>query len=300
MVTRIQLRRDSAANWTSTNPILDQGEPGYETDTGNMKIGDGYSRWSILSYAAGPSGPANAFSLSTASNVTLGGIKIGSGLSINNNTGVASVSTASISTVGGVKVGSGFSISNDGTISANSYSLPNATTSTYGGYKLGPVISVHQYNTQTVSSPYDTGASVITYDTVNFGDYNGISHWDGAGNFTPVRPGYYQVSASVSVDATNMNGYSTSTSVGIGITKNGVGTGDALIASLVDFNLIGAITSGTVTTPVVSSVIQINNPTDTIQALVAVQVADGSNFSFKTIGGSTFFSVMSISFLRDL
>jgi len=300
MVTRIQLRRDSAANWTSTNPILDQGEPGYETDTGNMKIGDGYSRWSILSYAAGPSGPANAFSLSTASNVTLGGIKIGSGLSINNNTGVASVSTASISTVGGVKVGSGFSISNDGTISANSYSLPNTTTSTYGGYKIGPVISVHQYNTQTVSSPYQTGASVITYDAVNFGYPNGISSWDGAGNVTPGRPGYYQVSASVSVDATTMYGYSASTSVGIGITKNGVGTGNALIASLVDFNLIGAITSGTVTTPVVSSVIQINNPTDTIQAIVAVQVADGSNFSFKTSGGSTFFSVMSISFLRDL
>jgi len=297
MVTRIQLRRDSAANWTSTNPILDQGEPGYETDTGNMKIGDGYSRWSILSYAAGPSGPANAFSLSTASNVTLGGIKIGSGLSINNDTGVASVSTASISTVGGVKVGSGISISSDGTIS-----LPAATTSSYGSYRLGPVISVSQLNTQTVQSPYLTNVSVIVYDTVNFQSLPNVASYNtSTGVFIPGIPGYYQVNASVSVDAAPMYGYSTSTSIGIGIVKNPISDApDNLLASLVDFNLIGAITSGTVTTPLVSSIVQITQPSDTIQAIVAIQVADGSNHSFKTIGGSTYFSVMSISFLRDL
>lgn len=47
---RLLLRRDTAANWTSVNPILAQGEQGYETDTKKMKIGDGNTRWNNLDY----------------------------------------------------------------------------------------------------------------------------------------------------------------------------------------------------------------------------------------------------------
>ena len=50
MATKIQVRRDTAANWTSANPTLSDGEIGYETDTGYMKIGDGTTAWSSLSY----------------------------------------------------------------------------------------------------------------------------------------------------------------------------------------------------------------------------------------------------------
>ena len=66
---RIQLRRDTADNWTAINPILAEGEIGYET-TGfkRMKVGDGKNRWAALSYfnigptgrlgTTGPIGPA--------------------------------------------------------------------------------------------------------------------------------------------------------------------------------------------------------------------------------------------------
>ena len=47
---RIQLRRDTSANWASANPILLEGEPGYETDTKLRKIGDGVSAWNDLPY----------------------------------------------------------------------------------------------------------------------------------------------------------------------------------------------------------------------------------------------------------
>lgn len=57
MATKIQARRDTAANWTSTNPTLAAGEPGFETDTGKLKIGDGASAWTALSYISGSSGP---------------------------------------------------------------------------------------------------------------------------------------------------------------------------------------------------------------------------------------------------
>ena len=50
MATQIQLRRDTAANWTSNNPTLAGGELGYETDTTKFKIGDGATAWTALAY----------------------------------------------------------------------------------------------------------------------------------------------------------------------------------------------------------------------------------------------------------
>ena len=41
MADIIQIRRDTAANWTSANPILAQGEMGFELDTQKSKVGDG-------------------------------------------------------------------------------------------------------------------------------------------------------------------------------------------------------------------------------------------------------------------
>jgi hypothetical protein len=50
MADRIQVRRDTAANWTSADPTLTQGEIGYETDTDKVKIGDGTTAWTSLGY----------------------------------------------------------------------------------------------------------------------------------------------------------------------------------------------------------------------------------------------------------
>jgi hypothetical protein len=52
MATKIQLRRDTSANWEGTNPILAQGEPGVELDTKKMKVGDGIRSWNDLDYVA--------------------------------------------------------------------------------------------------------------------------------------------------------------------------------------------------------------------------------------------------------
>lgn len=51
MATRIQVRRDLAANWTGSL-VLASGEIAYETDTGNVKIGDGTTTWTNLDYVA--------------------------------------------------------------------------------------------------------------------------------------------------------------------------------------------------------------------------------------------------------
>ena len=56
MATRMQQRRGTASQWTSTNagagPVLNAGEIGWESDTNRFKIGDGVNNWSNLDYFA--------------------------------------------------------------------------------------------------------------------------------------------------------------------------------------------------------------------------------------------------------
>lgn len=53
VINTIQVRRDTAANWTSVNPTLSAGELGFETDTNKFKFGNGSSAWTALPYAGG-------------------------------------------------------------------------------------------------------------------------------------------------------------------------------------------------------------------------------------------------------
>lgn len=52
MAATIRLRRDTAANWTSANPVLAIGELGIETNTRKHKIGDGVTAWNSLLYGS--------------------------------------------------------------------------------------------------------------------------------------------------------------------------------------------------------------------------------------------------------
>lgn len=51
MAVRIQIRRGLAAQWTSANPLLAEGELAAETDTGKFKVGNGVDYWNDLEYA---------------------------------------------------------------------------------------------------------------------------------------------------------------------------------------------------------------------------------------------------------
>lgn len=56
MATQIQLRRGTAAAWTAANTVLAQGELAIETDTSQLKAGDGVTAWNSLGYV-----PTNPF-----------------------------------------------------------------------------------------------------------------------------------------------------------------------------------------------------------------------------------------------
>ena len=50
-ITKVQVRRDLAANWSTNNPSLDAGEFGFEHDTGKLKIGNrNQEEWNSLPY----------------------------------------------------------------------------------------------------------------------------------------------------------------------------------------------------------------------------------------------------------
>lgn len=55
----IRFKRGTEARWKEVNPILLSGEPGFETDTGKIKVGDGVTRWTDLGYI-GESSVVNA------------------------------------------------------------------------------------------------------------------------------------------------------------------------------------------------------------------------------------------------
>lgn len=76
-MTKIQLRRDTAANWSTNNPTPSAGEPCFETDTGKLKIGDGITAYNSLPYQGGTG------DVTSAGNNTFTGTNIFKGKSLN-------------------------------------------------------------------------------------------------------------------------------------------------------------------------------------------------------------------------
>lgn len=89
VVTQIQVRRGTAAQWTSANPTLSSGEWGFETDTNKVKIGDGTTAWASLAYK----GAGTVTSVAGGTGIT-GGTITSSGTLAIDTTVVADLTTA--------------------------------------------------------------------------------------------------------------------------------------------------------------------------------------------------------------
>lgn len=85
---RIQVRRGTAADWTSVNPVLAAGELGVESDTNLFKFGNGSTAWTALAYA----NKNNAEVIEIAQDAIDAALSLGAGLTKSYNDGTNTIS----------------------------------------------------------------------------------------------------------------------------------------------------------------------------------------------------------------
>lgn len=171
-LVRLQLRRDTAANWTAANPVLANGEPGLETDTGKVKYGNGTQNWAALPYATNtPLASSAPPAIGTAS----AGTSSSAARADHSHAIPSSLSVQSLSTAGDVTVGGGLTVS--GSLTATKLST-------------------------TASSITDLVESVqdIVGDTVKAGDGINVVYNDVAGTLTVSAAGGSGTGSSLTLE----------------------------------------------------------------------------------------------------
>ena len=155
----MQQRRDTAADWTSQNPTLLNGELGYETDTGKWKVGTGSAVWTALGYT--PWSQISAYPLvnaNIASNAEIAVSKLGNGTArqlLQTDAGGTGVEfTSNIDVPGTLDVTSAATFDNNVTIQGNL--TVNGTTTTIDTTTL--VVEDKNIEIGKVSTPTDATA----------------------------------------------------------------------------------------------------------------------------------------------
>ncbi len=95
---RLQLRRGTASQWTSANPILAAGEMGVETDTRKVKVGDGATSWTSLDYVASDTPAISEIAQDAINDAFVAGTGITKSYNDGSNTITVAVDTSVIAT----------------------------------------------------------------------------------------------------------------------------------------------------------------------------------------------------------
>ena len=150
---RIQLKRSTAASWTSNNPVLLSGEIGYETDTKKIKVGDGTTAWTSLAYS---SVPLSLAALNDLGDVTITSAADGDFLRWNGSAWINDAVNLSTDTIGSyvqsLVAGTGITLSNN--------SGEGATPTVAIGQAIGTSASV-SFGQLTVNGQTNVGGNVI-------------------------------------------------------------------------------------------------------------------------------------------
>jgi len=177
MASIIQIRRDTASNWTSANPTLAQGELGIETDTLKVKAGTGSANWASLSYLIDTGGYVTA---TYSGNVAITGSLAGDNIKLDGN------AISSINTNGNIQL------------------FPNGTgyTELYGNTNAGAVRFNCESNSHgvTLKGPPHSAGATYSLELPNADGSDGqLLKTDGSGKlaFTSALPGVTATAAEL-------------------------------------------------------------------------------------------------------
>ena len=187
MASIIQIRRDTATNWTSANPTLAQGELGLETDTLKLKAGDGSTAWNSASYLIDTGGYITA---SYSGDVAITGSLAGDNIKLDGN------AISSTNTNGNIQL------------------FPNGTgyTELYGNTNAGTIRFNCENNSHgvTVQGPAHSAAATYTVklpDTLGLTQASGLVTTDSNGVATfddGISEEYIAVTSSSNATAVNL------------------------------------------------------------------------------------------------
>lgn len=164
MATQIKIRRDTAANWTSSNPVLAQGEIGYETDTRKGKIGNGSSTWTALAYTLVDDLPTLLAAKAPLASPTFTGTPAAPTAAVGTNT--TQIATTAFVLANVPSAGLDY-ITTSTMTSTTTASINNCFTTTYDAYRIlirltatnGVTMRLRASGTDSTSSNYYTGNS---------------------------------------------------------------------------------------------------------------------------------------------
>lgn len=248
--TKIQFRRDTAANWTTANPVLGGGEVGFETDTTKFKIGDGTTVWASLNYYVSSASPT------FTGTVTLPTDTVTSGMILNNT-----IVDGDISTTANI-AHSKLVNATDGQIL-----LGTTTTGVITATSITGDISITGAGVATIT-PLSVVDGDIANTTITLAKLvSGISGQIVLANGTGV-PAYTTVSGDITIGATGV------TAIGSLKVTNGMLTG-----SIADTKLLTIATSGKVSNSATTA-----TAVNTNSAIVARDAS--GNFAANLITGN--------------
>lgn len=184
MPVQIQLRKGTAAQWTSANPTLAAGEAGAETDTKKLKIGDGSTAWNSLAYIGGSGGGISWQAVKTSAFTAIAG----EGYPCNTTSGAFTVTLPASPTAGQqitLTDYAGTWNTNNLTVNPNGGKVNGSTGNTVLSTSRGSVQLVYVDSTQgwlVYSSFAITALAVpLEYLVVGGGGGGGSSHGGGGG-----------------------------------------------------------------------------------------------------------------------
>lgn len=186
MATRIQIRRDTEANWNLYNPILAEGELGLNLDNGKMKLGNGTQTWLQLEY--------NPFSarLDDLYDVEINSALNGDFLRYNSSASVWFNDAINLSTdtigdyVESLVAGTGVTITNNSGEGATPTIAIGQSVSTSSSVTFAEISGPLVGNvTGDVTGNADTATALETARTISLsGDVSGSVSFDGSSNVT--------------------------------------------------------------------------------------------------------------------